>query len=221
MRWAGPAGARALWTGRQEGNLAPPPAGPPAEAPQRRALVGRRWTWAHQVHGADVVVVDDPASGLVSKPGDALVSAHPAAALAVFTADCAPVALASPEGVVGAAHAGWRGLASGVLDNTASSMRELGATAIVAALGPCIHPECYPFSREGLDALASRFGDAVRSECPTGEALDLPAAVRAALAAAGVELIYDAGVCTACSRDYFSHRARRDGARQAMVVWKT
>ncbi len=158
---------------------------------------------------------------------DALVSDHPGAALAVLSADCAPVALASPEGVVGAAHAGWAGLTLGVLEATVEAMRSRGAERVEAALGPCIHPECYPFGPAELDRVAARLGDTVRGVDRTGApALDLPAAVRAALARAGVHLVHDEGTCTACALDghgrprYFSHRARGEPQRQAMVVWR-
>jgi copper oxidase (laccase) domain-containing protein len=147
-------------------------------------------------------------------------------ALAILTADCAPIAFESPEGVIGAAHAGWRGLAQGVIGQTVAAMRDLGATDVRAALGPCIEPACYEFSAADLDEVAARLGDGVRATTRRGTpALDLPGGVRAALAREGVELAYDASTCTSCAQDnrgeplWFSHRARNDEARQAMVVW--
>jgi copper oxidase (laccase) domain-containing protein len=139
----------------------------------------------------------------------------------VLTADCAPVAMASPEGVIGVAHAGWRGVTAGVIEATVAEMEALGATAIEAAIGPCIHAECYEFGDRDLDDVASRLGDTVRATSATGApTLDLPAAVRVALARAGVEAVDDAGVCTACSGDHFSWRARQETGRQATVVWR-
>ena len=126
-------------------------------------------SWVRQVHGDGVVVVEGPGHGC-GEEGDALVTAHPEAALAIFTADCAPVALASPEGVVGAAHAGWSGVVGGVIERAVDAMRSLGASRVEAALGPCIHAE---------------------------------------------------NGCTAWAADrYFSHRARGERQRQAMVVWR-
>jgi hypothetical protein len=213
----------ARWTGRPDGDLGPVPAGDRAGGTalerRRRALVDRPWSWVTQVHGADVVVVRDP-DHRGGAQGDALVSDHPGACLAVFTADCAPIALASPEGVVGAVHGGWRGLTAGVVGSAAGAMRALGATRIEAALGPCIHAECYEFSPGDLDLVAAQLGPAVQARTATGRpALDLPEAVRASLRAAGVELVTDEDVCTACSPAHFSYRARGERQRMALVVW--
>jgi YfiH family protein len=224
----GPADIR--FTGRVEGDLGSlaerGAAGPsPAMLARRAAVLDRPWTWLRQVHGARVVVVDGPGDHAGAE-ADAAVTAHPGAALCILTADCAPVALSSPEGVVGVAHAGWRGLAEGVLPATVAAMRELGATGVTAALGPSIHAECYEFSPDDLDAVAARLGDVVRASTADGKpALDVPAAVRSSLEAAGVELAIDADSCTACAVDgdgrprWFSHRARREEARQALVAW--
>lgn len=153
-------------------------------------------------------------------------TSHPDAVLCILTADCAPISFTSPEGVRGVAHAGWKGLAEGVVAATVRAMRAKGATAVEAALGPCIHPSCYEFSPADLDEVARRLGDHVRATTPTGRpALDLPGAVRAAIADAGAVLVEDAGSCTACDVDaggrprWFSHRARREEERQALVQW--
>lgn len=173
---------------------------------------------AKQVHGTRVVVVrtlgDDVGEA------DALVTRERGVRLAVRTADCAPVVLSGP-GAVGIVHAGWRGLVGGVIEKAVDVMRSLGATGIEAALGPCIHAECYEFSKDDLDAVAERYGEAVRGTTAAGEpALDLPAAVAAALDGAGVPLVFDADACTACDADrWFSHRARGEAERQASVVW--
>jgi hypothetical protein len=198
------------------------PAGPQVE----------RVHWIRQVHGSVVLVVPakgpGPVVGGTSATGptsvldgeaDALVSVDPLAGLIVLTADCASIALGSPEGVFGAVHAGWRGLVDGVVERAVGVMRENGATEVVGVLGPCIHPECYEFSPPDLDRVASRFGDQVRARTATGRAaLDLPAAVAAALATAGADHRL-ADACTGCGGDYFSHRARGDSGRQALVVW--
>ncbi len=177
-------------------------------------------SWLRQVHGDGVVVVDAPGQGR-GEEGDALVTTEADVALAVFTADCAPVALASPEGVVGAAHAGWSGVVAGVIEQTVEAMRSLGATRVEAALGPCIHAECYEFGAEALEDVVAALGEPVRGATAAGApALDLPAAVGVALRRAGAHLVHDEDVCTACAADrYFSHRARRERERQAMVVW--
>jgi YfiH family protein len=192
--------------------------------------------WVDQVHGSAVLVAaprpggevgrtgsSDAVRGVPAGPGDALVSDAPSLALAILTADCASIALGSPEGVFGAVHAGWRGLVAGVVEEAVAAMWSLGATGVVGALGPCIHPECYEFSEPDLDQVAARYGPAVRGRTSSGRsALDLPAAVSASLAGAGVRQATEvvAGTaCTACAGGYFSHRARRDRGRQALVVW--
>lgn len=186
---------------------------------RRRAVLDRPWSWLRQVHGDVVHVVTEPGGG-AGETGDALVSRTPGVALAVLTADCAPVALASGEGVVAAVHAGWRGLVTGVIARAVDQMRALGAGEVEAALGPCIHAECYEFSARDLDAVAAVLGDGVRAVTATGTpALDVPAAVRAALEGAGVRLVRDVDVCTACSAEHYSHRARGELERQAVVVW--
>lgn len=211
----GPAEVR--FTGRAEGDLSSH-AGPDRDVRQR-AVADRPWRTATQVHGCDVVVVDGQRPWHAVE-ADALVTADPAVAVAIRTADCAPVALAGGA-VAAVAHAGWRGLAAGVLERTLAEMHGLGATAVEAALGPCIHAECYEFGRAELDLLVDRFGDGVRATTANGSlALDLRAAVRRALSDLGVPLVYDADVCTACAKhDYWSHRARGEAQRQATVVW--
>jgi hypothetical protein len=187
---------------------------------RRRAVKGAPWTWLRQVHGDTVVTVAAPGTRAGSK-ADASVAAQEGCVLAVLTADCAPVALVSSEGIVGAVHAGWRGLVAGVIERAVDAAQALGATDLRAVLGPCIHPGCYEFGEDDLDLVASRLGERVRATTSEGRpALDVPQAVSAALAQAGVTDLDDVDVCTACSGDYFSWRARREVARQAMVVWR-
>lgn len=219
----GPAEVR--FTGRREGDLRWPPGhDDPARVAvlsRRRAVVDLPWTWLRQQHGTHVVVVESPGDR-AGEEGDALVTTAAAAPLAVLTADCAPVALVSEEGAVGVVHAGWRGLVGGVVEQAVEVMRHLGATRVDAALGACIRAECYEFGRRELDLVAGRLGDDVRATTSSGApALDVPAAVRAALARAGAELVHDEEACTSCASDrFFSHRARGDTGRQGTVVWR-
>jgi copper oxidase (laccase) domain-containing protein len=99
-------------------------------------------------------------------------------------------------------------------------MRSLGAGSIEAVVGPCIHPECYEFGEADLDLVAARYGDGVRALTREGRpALDLPAGVRSALRGADVSRITLLDGCTACDADgYFSHRARGEVERQALVI---
>ena len=177
------------------------------------------WTWLRQVHGARVVVVDEP-GGAAGAEADAAVSATTDAVLAVHSADCAVVGLWSPQGVIGAAHAGWRGLRAGVLPRTVEAMAALGATDVRAVLGPSIEAACYEFGPADLAALVDALGPRVAATTGDGApALDLVAGVRAALAAAGVNDV-DASwwCCTACSPRHYSPRARGDAGRTALLI---
>ena len=218
--------ASVAFTGRAEGDMGHGGervvAVKPGVAARRRVVVDLPWTWLRQVHGSRVVRVAGPGDG-AGAVGDAAVTDEPGCALAVLTADCAPVALASPEGVLGVAHAGWRGAAAGVLEATVAEMVALGASDIHAVVGPCIRAECYAFGEDDLTAVASHLGDVVRATTADGRpALDLAAGVRVALVRAGVDpgRIADVGTCTACSADHYSWRARRELARQATVIWR-
>ena len=163
--------AYVVFTGRAAGDLGH--AGdyvhavrPEVEA-RRRAVVDLPWTWLRQVHGDRVVVVDEPGGG-AGRSADAAVTDRSGCALAVLTADCAPVALLGSNGVVGVAHAGWRGLVAGVLERAVEVMRAAGAGDVHALLGPCIRPGCYEFGADDLAQVARRLGDGVRGTTSTG-----------------------------------------------------
>jgi YfiH family protein len=115
------------------------------------ALEPGRLLTCHQIHSADVVVVDEPWS-LAGRPrADAMVTKRAGIALGILTADCAPVLFVDPKaGIIGAAHAGWRGALTGVLDATVAAMRDLGAAAadIRAGIGPCIGQASYEVGPE-------------------------------------------------------------------------
>jgi hypothetical protein len=192
----------------------------------------REVQWVDQVHGSTVVVAatatgarrspTDPhrVSSRGAGSGDVLVSTAPEVAVVVFTADCAAIALGSREGVFAAVHAGWRGLVGGVVEAAVGAMRGLGATDVVGALGPCIHPGCYEFSEDDLGTVAGVYGERVRGRTGGGRpALDLPATVSGALAAGGAAEAPGISACTACAGGYFSHRARAERGRQALIVW--
>lgn len=189
-----------------------------------RDLVGRRaalapgeWTWLRQMHSADVVVVEHPGQHRGS-PADAAVTTVTGAVLSVVAADCAPVLLAAPGGLA-VIHAGWRGLLAGVVGAAADTLARLGQTPVAAVLGPTIAAHHYEFGEADLAPIAERFGPAVVASTAEGSpALDLPAAVGAAVGELGLELV-DIGVCTACSADHWSYRARGDNGRHALVAW--
>jgi YfiH family protein len=165
--------------------------------------------FARQVHGDRLIDhrVEDP-GGLVEADGH--VVSVPGLAPLVFVADCLPVALAGPGGVA-MVHAGWRGLAGGILAKGAEAIE-----ASSAAIGPGVGPCCY----EVGDEVSSAFAD-LGEGVARGRMLDLPEIARRLLAKAGVERVESAGLCTSCEDElFFSHR-RDDGrtGRQAGVAW--
>ncbi|MGD9293915.1 MAG: peptidoglycan editing factor PgeF [Roseobacter sp.] len=120
-------------------------------------------TGVHQVHSADAVIVDRP----VTTPlrADALVTRTPGLAISVLTADCQPVLFSDPDaGVVGAAHAGWRGTLDGILESTVSAMVSLGAARenITAVIGPSISQSAYEVGPEFLDLFLAEDADYAR-----------------------------------------------------------
>ncbi len=169
-----------------------------------RAQAGaQRLAHGHQVHGT-AVAVDAP--GVVDADGQ-VVTGRGVAAI-VFAADCLPVALAGPQ-AAGVVHAGWRGLAGGVLE---AGVAALGAGPVAAAIGPGIGPCCY------------EVGDDVRAVFATSApTLDLKAIARERLRAAGVGDVHDCGLCTACDPErFFSHRRDRGvTGRQAGLAWRS
>lgn len=177
------------------------------------------WVWLRQVHGREVVTVD--AAPPAPPEADAAVTTAVGLPLVVMTADCAPVALASPGGIA-VVHAGWPGLEQDVLGAAVSALRAVAPGPVRAWLGPCVHPARYEFGADLLERLVARLGPEVAATTDAGTpALDIPTAVRISLARAGVDDLTDVAVCTAASPDHFSHR--RDGVtgRQAVVVVRT
>jgi YfiH family protein len=166
-----------------------------------------------QVHSVTVLEVARlPGSG--DKPeADALVTRVPGIALGILTADCTPILFADAEaGVIGAAHAGWKGAVGGIAEATVAAMVDLGARAdrIVAAIGPTISGPNYEVGPEFAANLLRDHRDAAnRISTPEGgrEHFDLPGFVFDHLAGTGVGLIDDLGICTyAEPKKYFSHR---------------
>ena len=171
------------------------------------ALIG-----VHQVHGVAVAVLEEPWS--IRPVADALVTARPGLLLGIVTADCAPVLFAA-DGVVGAAHAGWRGAVAGVLEATLEAMRALGARDITAVVGPCIAQPSYEVSADLREAVLAREPRRCAVLPRRGKAGAL--AVRPAgycvarLAAAGADA-HATGVDTLAEPDrFFSHRRRDAG----------
>ena len=169
-----------------------------------------------QVHGTSVVAVEAPWAPGSGPKADAMVTRRPGLALGIITADCAPVLFADPEaGIVGAAHAGWRGAVAGVIEATLFEMVRLGARTdrIVAAVGPCIAQRSYEVAADLRDAVVTHsphdarfFADGSRE---ARWQFDLPGYCAARLRAAGVAEVVVTGVDTLAEEDrFFSHRRR-------------
>jgi hypothetical protein len=172
---------------------------------------------AHQVHGTAVATVEAGWGEGEGPRADALVTRRAGAALGIVTGDCAPVLFADAEaGVIGAAHAGWRGALAGVLEVTIAAMERLGAarTRIAAAIGPCIAQPSYEVGADLRDAVLARnpadarfFTPGLRR--PDRWQFDLPGYCAARLAALGLSAIEVTGACTLAEEArFFSHRRR-------------
>jgi purine-nucleoside/S-methyl-5'-thioadenosine phosphorylase / adenosine deaminase len=241
--WPAPQGVRALSTFRSGGASVAPYAslnlgdhvGDAAAtvAENRRRLVADAQlpaepAWLNQVHGTRVADLDaagetGPARDVAAGPADAAFSRHPRRVCAILTADCLPVLLTDETGgLVAAAHAGWRGLAAGVIEATVQALK-VSPAKLMAWLGPGIGPRHFEVGAEVREALIlgdpgaeSAFAANNRGRFMT----DLSALARRRLAALGVARIYGGEECTFTAGDrYFSHR--RDGVtgRQATLIW--
>lgn len=224
--WSAPLGAdrrvRVVITDRGDGDLCVD-LDPQELAPRRAAIIDRPWLWLRQVHGADVVVLgpDAPLDDVLGAAADAAVTTRSDVVLAAHSADCATLALWSPEGHVAAVHAGWRGLRSGVITAAAQSMRALGASALQAFTGPSIGPECYEFGGDELDSMVEAFDESIIAATSSGAVgLDVRVAVAIELRRNDIEHVGGVDSCTACHDEMlWSYRARMDTGRQALLCW--
>lgn len=177
--------------------------------------------WLRQVHGTRVWRFEAPST--VEIEADAAVTSTPGVVLAVLTADCLPVLFAASDGSeVGAAHAGWRGLCAGVLENTVAAMRSAPAD-LVAWLGPAAGAAAYEVGEEVRSAFVERDAAAASAFIATrpGHWLcDLYGLARLRLAAVGVQAVSGGGRCTISEPDrFFSHRRDGSSGRMTSLVW--
>jgi len=239
-RWAAPAQVRAAFSLRSGGASEPPwdtlnlgvhvGDDPSAVLENRRRLANAlrlpsEPIWLDQIHGNDVVEVDEhsrPVVGLRPR-ADAVVTRTPGIVLAIQVADCLPVLFASRDGrVLGAAHAGWRGLAAGVLEATVAAMAT-PPSELVAWLGPCIGPAHFEVGDEVRAAfLASQPGaESAFKANPKGRwQCDLPELARQRLAVLGLPRVDGGDWCTAADPvRFFSHRRDQRTGRMAALIW--
>lgn len=224
-------GARAVFTTRRGGFSSGPYAGlnvgrltddRPEDVDRNRAtleaVLGAPLSYIRQVHGTRVLRVSTP-----TRPGpelpeaDGQASTQPGVGLMVMVADCLPIALAG-HGAAAMLHAGWRGLAGGIVEEGVRALRELGARGpLAAAIGPGAGVCCYEVGEE-VHARFAAHGDRARR----GANLDLKLLARERLEQAGVRTVHDIGLCTICSDPSLLYSHRRDAGitgRQAGIVW--
>jgi YfiH family protein len=194
--------------------------------------------WLEQIHGAGIVRAEDVlaqahANGTPTR-ADASVTDRPGTVCVVMVADCMPVLFCDEAGrAVGAAHAGWRGLAAGIVEQTAQRVAELAgveAGALHAYLGPSIGPDAFEVGADVRDAFMNGVGAAQRDATanafvehprnPGKYLADLPALARLRLQRLGVTRIVGGDLCTVSQRErFYSYRRDRETGRMAALIW--
>lgn len=241
--WPGPTGVQAFTTTRNGAGISQPPFDrfnfgarcgddPDAVRRNRGELIQHfdlpsTPRWLRQAHGSHVLRFDH-SSGTSVEPepeADAAVTSLPGTVLAILSADCLPVVFAADDASeVAAAHAGWRGLAVGVLEDTLAAM-QTPRERIVAWLGPAAGPQAYEVGQVVLDAFVTGGQEAARAFVPTVPGhwhVDLYALARQRLVAAGIasEHIHGGGLCTISDpQRFYSHRRDGRSGRMATLVW--
>lgn len=230
--WPAPGRVKACVTTR-EGGVSPAPFDslnlgdhvgddPAAVAENRRRLTDHfaiTPAWLQQVHGIAVVEADPDQVATA----DASWTATPGIACAAMTADCLPVLFCNRAGTrVAAAHAGWRGLANGVLEATLDSLED-PADEILAWLGPAIGPQAFEVGPEVREAFIAQLPQAAQAFVPSHNAgkflADIYALARLRLAARGVTAVYGGGLCTVTDPRFFSYRRNPRTGRFASLIW--
>ncbi|WP_447798784.1 peptidoglycan editing factor PgeF [Pseudomonas moraviensis] len=232
--WPAPASVRACVTTR-EGGVSEAPFDslnlgdhvddrPEAVAENRRRLTEHlsiQPVWLQQVHGITVVHADP---GIVAT-ADASWTATPGIACAAMTADCLPALFCDRAGTrVAAAHAGWRGLAAGVLEATLDSL-DVPADEVLVWLGPAIGPKAFEVGPEVREVFINQLPEAAEAFVPSNNAgkfmADIYLLARLRLAERGVTAVYGGGFCTVTDPRFFSYRRASRTGRFASLVWLT
>lgn len=227
-------GAHGLPDGRVGGwNLGAACGDDPAHVAHNRRLL-RAWlpgepVWLTQVHGTAVWGAEDvaPTTVMPAPVADAAVTIRPGRVLVIQTADCLPVFFASESGdAIGVAHAGWRGLAAGVLEQTMVALRRIAGDGQRwhAWLGPAIGPDRFEVGDEVREAFVAHDPQAAQAFRPAGEPgkwwADLYALARQRLCANGVATIGGGAYCTVSDpHRFYSYRRDRQTGRMASVIW--
>ena len=186
-------------------------------------------TWQH--HSSDTIAVTAPWDEVTPPRGDAIVTATPGIAIAILTADCAPILLADPEaGVIGATHAGWKGALAGISDSTIAAMERLGArrNRLTAVIGPTISQAAYEVGPELRERFLDDGNGNAKFFAPSHRSghymFDLPRYLAGRLAAAGVAAVIDLAICTYRDEERFfsyrraTHRGHEQYGRQISAI---
>jgi YfiH family protein len=208
--WPAAPRVRAFVTTRAQGDMG-------SEEGRRalQALLPSEIPWLRQVHGAAVSTDEHPLAS-----ADASITRRKGAPRAVMIADCMPVFFADDDAsVVGVAHAGWRGLAGGVLEATIGAMR-VPPERLLAWLGPAIGPRVYEVGEEVFEAFPEKAAFAPNR--PGHWLLDLYAVARSRLHKCGIRRVHGGGFCAYAERErFFSYRRDRTSERMAAAIWLT
>jgi polyphenol oxidase len=210
----------------------------PANVAENRARMAKhlgvapdRFLTCYQIHSPEVVVAETPWPSSERPRADAIVTRTPHLAIGISTADCGPVLLADPEArVIGAAHAGWRGALTGVIEQTVAAMEKLGARRgrIVAAAGPMIRQPNYEVGQDLIDRFVAVDPNTIRffkpAQRPGHSMFDLAGYVVSRLRRAEIAEIEDLGLCTYADPAQFysyrrtTHRAEPDYGRHINAI---
>ncbi|MEO8504266.1 MAG: peptidoglycan editing factor PgeF [Acidobacteriota bacterium] len=182
---------------------------PSVSAPSRLA-------WPRQVHSAEVLAAVDGECGI----GDALYASTPGLVLAIATADCVPIAIASGAEIA-AVHAGWRGIVGGVVENSISRF-VAPAASLEAWIGPAVGPCCYEVGDEvAAQVIAASSSTVASTGASQKPHLDLQAAVREQLTRLGVRTVHTVAICTCCHPEWLwsYRRDGKDAGRNLAFAW--
>ena len=180
---------------------------------ERMGVTPHHFLSAHQIHSPDAVIASGPWAGASRPRADAIVTRTEGIAIGVTAADCGPILLADPNArVIGAAHAGWKGALTGILESTVEAMEKLGAErgGTVAAIGPMIRQQSYEVGSEFVERFIDAEADNAVFFMPSpreGHSMfDLAGFIRMRLENAGVLMIDDVGADTYSDERFFSYR---------------
>jgi YfiH family protein len=202
-----------------------------AEVGEQLGIEGGKLLTAWQWHSADVIVADAPWDALKPPKGDAIVTTKPGLAIAVLTADCAPILFADAErGVIGVAHAGWKGALAGISDATIAAMEENGARreSMTAIIGPTISRNVYEVGPDFADQFIAEASENADFFTPSTRSrhqmFDLPAYLKRRITRQGLGQVVDMDLCTYSDEGRFysfrraTHRSEKNYGRQISAI---